>query len=118
MAKEIPALNYPLTLVQGETFISQYQRQIEVNGVTSDVDITNATITGAIKGDYSDTTNLATFTVTKITPATGVFRVTLPAATSAALPSGSLKYEVRATWTTGQVETFFRGNLLMVAGIA
>ncbi len=118
MAKEIGALNYPWTIVQGETIDDQYQRQVETNGVTTNVDLTLATVTGAIKSEYTDSTNVAVFTITMIDAVNGIFRVSLPYATSAALPVATLKYEIRAPWASGKVEPFFRGNLFVLAGIA
>lgn len=118
MAKEISAMNYPLHQVQGATFNNQYTRALrDEDGVVTPVNLSTATITGAVKQNYNDAENLVDFTVTMIDAANGIFRISLAAADTVDLPVGMLKHEVRATWAGGVVETFFRGNFNVLAGI-
>ncbi len=118
MAKEIGAMNYPLRIVQGARLLNQYTRAIrDEAGTVTPVDISTATITGGVKAKYEDVANLTDFTITVIDAPNGIFRIGIPAATTETLPSGALKYEIRADWGSGFIETFFRGNLDVLPGI-
>ena len=118
MSKNIDAFNYPLRVVQGTTFIGQYTLGVEINcGPFEPTDISNATITGAVKKNYDDPAVLATFTTEITDGPSGQFRLTLTDEVSETLPSGSLKYDVRANWSDGSVQPLFRGNLYVLPGI-
>ena len=65
----------------------------DVNG--NPVDLTSATITGQIKLDWN-TSALASFTISKHSPATdGYVGVSLAAASSASIAPGRYKYDIR-----------------------
>lgn len=117
MSTEIGAYNYPLTIVAGNTLDVDYQSGVEAAGVFTATDITDLAITGAVVQNYGDTSPVATFTIDKYDPANGFFRVSIDNVVSAALPVAQLKYEVRSTNNAKAVDTMFRGNFNVLAGI-
>jgi len=65
------------------------------------VDLTSATITAQIKQDWN-TTTLASFTITKHSPATdGYIKVSLPASASVAIPPNRYRYDIRISLSGG-----------------
>lgn len=74
------------------------------------IDVTNATIDAEIKQDYYFP-NLETFTVTKITPASGLVKLTLTAAQTAALHPGPLKYDVLVKYSDGTIQKILKGTV-------
>jgi hypothetical protein len=65
------------------------------------VNLTSATITGQIKMDWN-TSALASFTITKHSPATdGYVGVSLPASASASIAPGRYKYDIRISLSGG-----------------
>ena len=78
----------------------------DVNG--SPINLTTATIDAEIKQDYYFP-NIATFTVTKITPASGLIELSLTAAQTAALHPGPLKYDVLVKYADGTFQKIMKG---------
>lgn len=74
------------------------------------IDVTNATIDAEIKQDYYFP-NLETFTVTKITPVSGVVKLTLSAAETAALHPGPLKYDVLVKYADNTIQKILKGTV-------
>ena len=79
------------------------------------VDLTSATITGQIKQDWN-TTALASFTITKHSPATdGYVKISLPASSSASIAPGRYKYDIRIS--LGGVSHIIKGSCDVVESI-
>lgn len=82
----------------------------------SAIDITNATVDAEIKQDYYFPT-LSTFTVTKVTPASGVVKLTLTAAQTAILHPGELKYDVLIKYSDNSIQKILKGAVLVDTNI-
>jgi len=80
------------------------------------IDITTATIDAEIKQDYYFPTIVA-FTVTKITPASGIVELSLTAAQTAALHPGPLKYDVLVKYATGIFQKILKGTVFVDTNI-
>ena len=78
----------------------------DVNGLP--INLTTATIDAEIKQDYYFP-NISTFTVTKVTPVSGVIELSLTAAQTAALHPGPLKYDVLVKYADGTFQKIMRG---------
>ena len=74
------------------------------------INVTNATIDAEIKQDYYFPT-LETFSITKVTPASGVVKMTLTAAQTAALHPGPLKYDVLVKYSDGTIQKILIGTV-------
>lgn len=72
------------------------------------IDVTNSTIDAEIKQDYYFP-NIATFTVTKVTPASGLIKLTLTGAETAILHPGTLKYDVIIKYANGSFQKLLKG---------
>ncbi len=81
------------------------------------IDVTNATIDAEIKQDYYFP-NLETFTVTKITPVSGVVKLTLSAAETAALHPGPLKYDVLVKYADNTIQKILKGTVSVDTNIS
>lgn len=87
------------------------------NDTGTAIDVTNATIDAEIKQDYYFP-NLQTFTVTKITPASGLIKLTLTAAQTAALHPGPLKYDVLVKYADNTIQKILKGTVSVDANIS
>jgi len=79
-----------LSIEQGTTFVNNMT--VNVDGST---DITNFTFSGQIRSEKLSDHVLATFTITKTDNAAGTFTVSLTAAQTATLPTGTLVYDIK-----------------------
>lgn len=86
----------------------------DANGTA--VDVTTATIDAEIKQDYYFPM-LAEFTVTKVTPASGVIKLELSAAQTALLHPGVLKYDVLVKYLNGTFQKILKGNVAVDTNI-
>jgi hypothetical protein len=81
------------------------------------IDVTNATIDSEIKQDYYLPT-IQTFTVTKVTPASGLIKLTLTAAQTAILHPGPLKYDVLVKYADGTIQKILKGAVAVDTNIS
>ena len=79
-----------LTIEQGATFVNNMT--VSVDSVT---DITNFTFSGQIRSEKLSDHVLATFTITKTDNTNGAFTVSLTAAQTASLPTGTWVYDIK-----------------------
>lgn len=87
----------------------------DANGAA--IDVTNVVIDAEIKQDYYFPM-LAEFTVTKITPASGIIKLELSAAQTAALHPGVLKYDILAKYLNGTFQKILKGNVAVDTNIS
>lgn len=80
------------------------------DGNGSPINVTTATIDAEIKQDYYFPT-IATFTVTKITPVSGIIELSLTAAQTALLHPGALKYDVLVKYSDGSFQKILKGTV-------
>lgn len=86
---------YNFTLEQGATFTRQITWQ---DSAGAGIDITNYTLAGKIRRRASDQNELISFTLTKVTAASGIFTFSLTATQTATLPAGvECVYDIEAT---------------------
>ena len=103
-----------LDLVQGDSFLKTIT--IAVEGSPSAVDLTDATISGSIRKEYT-TDVLLTFTVSNRDDANGQFDISLTPAQTASLPMNrdgritSFVFDVQVAYNTGVVRTYLYGYL-------
>lgn len=72
------------------------------------IDVTNVDIDAEIKQDYYFP-SLVSFTITKLTPASGIIKLELSAAQTAVLHPGNLKYDVLLKYQTGTFQKILKG---------
>lgn len=103
---------YNITIYKGETF--SLQVDLEDNNNTA-INLTGATITAQCKVKSSNST-LFSFTTAVVAPATsGLFTLSLPAATSAGLtPQKGLVYDVKIAWAGGDTKYWLGGDCEIV----
>lgn len=82
----------------------------DANGVA--INVTTATIDAELKQDYYFPL-LVEFTVTKVTPASGVIKMELSAAQTAVLHPGTLKYDVLIKYANGTFQRILKGNAVI-----
>jgi hypothetical protein len=87
------------------------------NDSGSTIDVTNATIDAEIKQDFYFPT-IQTFTVTKITTASGLIKLTLTAAETAILHPGPLKYDVLVRYSDGTTQKILKGLVAVDTNIS
>jgi hypothetical protein len=83
---------YNLHIQSGETVIKQF-KLLSANG--QPFDLTGYTLQSYIKKDHTSTTASAVFTCSSANPAEGLFQLTLPSASSAALTGSCYFYDFR-----------------------
>lgn len=81
------------------------------------IDVTNATIDAEIKQDYYFP-SLETFTVTKVTPVSGLVKLTLSAEETAALHPGPLKYDVLVKYADNTIQKILKGTVSVDTNIS
>lgn len=81
------------------------------------LDVTSGIIDAEIKQDYYFPT-LETFTVTKVTPVSGIVTMTLDSAQTAALHPGPLKYDVLIEYPDGTVQKILKGTVSVDTNIS
>ena len=99
------AANYNISIERNATFDVSLALK-DGNGAA--IDVTNATIDAEIKQDYYFP-SIASFTVTKITPASGIIELSLTPNQTANLHVGSLKYDVFAQYSNGVIQKILKG---------
>ncbi len=103
---------YNITIYKGET-LSIVVELDDVNGTA--INLTGATLTAQCKVKSTNTT-LFSFNTAITAPATnGVFTLSLPAATSAALtPQKGLVYDVKIAFASGDVKYWLGGEVTLI----
>lgn len=81
------------------------------------IDVTTAVIDAEIKQDYYFPT-LTTFSITKVTPASGIIKLELSAAQTAALHPGTLKYDILIKYNDGTFQKILKGNVAVDTNIS
>lgn len=108
------ASTYNISIERNVDFCLVMTLKNDTGGV---IDVTNATIDAEIKQDYYFPT-LETFTVTKITPASGLIKLTLDASETAALHPGPLKYDVLVKYADNTIQKILKGTVSVDTNIS
>lgn len=101
------AATYNISIERNATFDVSLALK-DSNGTA--IDVTNATIDAEIKQDYYFP-GIVSFTVTKITPASGIIKLSLTANQTANLHVGTLKYDVFAQYSNGVIQKILKGTV-------